>query len=118
MKITPKEAERFLRSDIVKEHLMKSTAEVEERIQAMTPYLLDSAVYLLKTTKSDKVKLALINSLLEKAGIGDRKQAGVQININATIADRARSILAENLKNGTVIDINSQLGESPEEKQS
>lgn len=69
LKTTARQCEAFLKSDLVKEQLLKGSAETAERIKAMTPWILDCAVHLLKTTKSDKVRMHIIDSLLDRGGV-------------------------------------------------
>lgn len=84
-----------MRDDRIKEQLGRSLYLAREKIEHAAPMLVDVALNMIGSEEvSDKVKSALIGSLLDRAGINAPKTA-IQVNINTEISDRAREILAQ-----------------------
>lgn len=99
MCITPRQVERYLENQFVREQIERSVQLARDKIKMATPYLVDLAMEMVNDENtSDKIRTQLLSTLLDRGGINAPKEPYVSININTEISDRARALLANTLQ--------------------
>lgn len=110
MGITEVLAYRWLAMPAVKNEITQTLDYCRTALTAMVPVIITELREIMQSPEtSASVKANIGLNLLDRAGLQEPKQPTVQVNINTTISDRAREILAKRLteRDSEIIDVSA-----------
>ena len=99
---------KFMSMPLVKNEIASNLMYCRERISAVLPQILDNLVEMQASDSVPfNVRATIGLQLLDRGGLTEPKAPQVQVNINTSISDRAREILAQRVQDNQVPTIDT-----------